>query len=249
MEHSIVYLRSAHTGSDTHSNRSSTWPNFPCLFNMSTVNAPEIFPILANTYSEILCSALGISQAHQMLCSSEWLYLHCIFILDLSPGLWLHTVCCFAQTDLSCQEGVQTILPECGRGLTLCPLFCLHPMFTPICWSRVDLRGLGCLCKRQDAQAWTEAGSRRQIWVLITSCTAWLFLAAATQKGPSKNRAFSRQTCSHKHISPGNINRRQKNVLGLCFPFLVPCASTSLSIAPSQVTISLCNAMREHHRH
>lgn len=65
-------------------------------------------------HSEILCSALGISQARQMLHSSEWLYLHCIFILDLSPGLWLHTVCYFVQTDLSCQEGVQIILPECA---------------------------------------------------------------------------------------------------------------------------------------
>lgn len=40
-------LRSAHTGSDTHTNKSSTWPYFACLFNISTANAPEIFPILA----------------------------------------------------------------------------------------------------------------------------------------------------------------------------------------------------------
>lgn len=154
---------------------------------MSTANAPEIFPILA---LRDFVQTLGISRAHQMLCSSEWLYLHCIFILDLSPGLWLHPVCYFAQTDLSCQEGVQIILPECSRRLTLCPLSPLHPMLTLICWSRTDL-SLGCLCKRQDTQVWTEAGNRRQIRVLISSCIAWLFLAAVTRKGPVKHRPFS----------------------------------------------------------
>lgn len=246
MEHSIVYLRSAHTGSDTHSNRSSTWPNFPCLFNMSTVNAPEIFPILAlRDFVQCPWHFPSTPDALQLWMVIFTLYFH----PRLEPwALASHSLLfCPNWSQLS---GRGSDHPAwVWQGPHLVPSLLSPPHVHPICWSRVDLRGLGCLCKRQDAQAWTEAGSRRQIWVLITSCTAWLFLAAATQKGPSKNRAFSRQTCSHKHISPGNINRRQKNVLGLCFPFLVPCASTSLSIAPSQVTISLCNAMQEHHRH
>lgn len=76
-------------------------------------------------HSEILCtvqcSAVGISRANQMLKSSEWLYLHYIFILGLSPGLWLHTPCYFAQAELSCREEVQRILPECGGSLALLP--------------------------------------------------------------------------------------------------------------------------------
>lgn len=88
-------------------------PIFPAFLTWTQLMPLKFFQYL---HSEILCSALGISQTRQMLHSSEWLYLHCIFILDLSPGLWLHTVCYFAQIDLSCQEGIQIILPECGRS-------------------------------------------------------------------------------------------------------------------------------------
>lgn len=73
-----------------------------------------------------------------MLSSSEWLYLHCIFVLGLSPGLWLHTTQYFAQADLSCWEAVQAILPACGRSLALLP----SPPFPSLCTPQFAEPGL-----------------------------------------------------------------------------------------------------------
>lgn len=88
---------------------------------------PKCFQYLhLDIWHTVQCSAVGISQANQMLSSSEWLYLHCIFILGLSPGLWLHAHCYCAQADLSSWELVQSILPESGESLTLLP-FLLSP--------------------------------------------------------------------------------------------------------------------------
>lgn len=193
---------------------------------MNTINAPEIFPILA-LWDFVQCPwhFPNTPDAPQLWMVIFTLYFH----PRLEPwALASHSLLfCPNRSQLSGRDSDHPAWV--WQEPTLCSLSPFTPCSDPNCWSRADLRGLDCPCKRQDTQAWTEA--RRQIRILISSFTLWLFSAAATQKGPVKNRAFSRQTCSHKHISPGNINRRQKNVLGLRFPFLTPCASTfSLSL-------------------
>lgn len=87
-------------------------------------------------------------------------------------------------------------------------------------------------------------GDKWEFWPWLTTWESQqqLCLEAVMQMELVKNRAFSRQTYSHMHMDPQNINRRLKHGWGWCFPLLVPCASTSFSHVNA---ISLCNSMQE----